>query len=196
MIWRDALEFFNLSAYPLWGSFLVVPALVLLEVVLLLIRKREIYGHLGWRAPTDLFERPGPAPAAVQAAEVDGRAARSRHRRSRGERRAQIQDRRAQQHERRSRQNDRRSGHGELPPGLGERRAQHGERRVTHGERRSEHAERRSPLNERRSAHVERRAAIETPWPRIGGPMQTDAATGRVALTDSEEPCLNRRPLH
>lgn len=36
-------------ALHVWGSYLVVPALVLIELVLLSLRKREILGHLGWR---------------------------------------------------------------------------------------------------------------------------------------------------
>ncbi len=51
MSWHGWLEFLQMGGYALhvWGSYLVVPALVLIELVLLLIRKREILGHLGRR---------------------------------------------------------------------------------------------------------------------------------------------------
>jgi len=49
--WDRWLEFLQMGGYALhvWGSYLVVPALVLIELVLLRLRKREILGHLGWR---------------------------------------------------------------------------------------------------------------------------------------------------
>lgn len=45
------LEFLQMGGYALhvWGSYLAVPALMLVELVLLLLRKREILRHLGWR---------------------------------------------------------------------------------------------------------------------------------------------------
>lgn len=51
MSWDRWLEFLQMGGYALhvWGSYLVVPALVLIELVLLRLRKREILGHLGWR---------------------------------------------------------------------------------------------------------------------------------------------------
>ena len=51
MNWQAWLEFLQMGGYALhvWGSYLVVPALMLIELVLLFIRKREILGHLGWR---------------------------------------------------------------------------------------------------------------------------------------------------
>jgi len=51
MSWDRWLEFLQMGGYALhvWGSYLVLPALVLIELVLLQIRKREILGHLGWR---------------------------------------------------------------------------------------------------------------------------------------------------
>jgi heme exporter protein CcmD len=51
MNWDTWLEFLQMGGYALhvWGSYLVLPALVLIELVLLLLRKREIFGHLGWK---------------------------------------------------------------------------------------------------------------------------------------------------
>lgn len=51
MNWNGWMEFLRMGGYALhvWGSYLVVPALVLIELVLLSLRKREILGHLGWR---------------------------------------------------------------------------------------------------------------------------------------------------
>jgi heme exporter protein CcmD len=51
MNWDAWLEFLQMGGYALhvWGSYLVLPALVLIELVLLLLRKREIFGHLGWK---------------------------------------------------------------------------------------------------------------------------------------------------
>ncbi len=51
MIWDAWQAFLEMGGYALhvWGSYLVVPALVLIELVLLLLRKREILGYLGWR---------------------------------------------------------------------------------------------------------------------------------------------------
>jgi heme exporter protein CcmD len=50
--WDAWLEFLQMDGYALhvWGSYLVLPALVLIELVLLLLRKREIFGHLGWQS--------------------------------------------------------------------------------------------------------------------------------------------------
>lgn len=50
MSWDRWLEFVQMGGYALhvWGSYLVVPALVLIELVLLRLRRREILGHLGW----------------------------------------------------------------------------------------------------------------------------------------------------
>jgi heme exporter protein D len=49
--WDRWLEFLQMEGYGLyvWGSYLVLPALVLTELVRLRLRKREILGHLGWR---------------------------------------------------------------------------------------------------------------------------------------------------
>ena len=57
MSWDHWLEFLRMGGYALhvWGSYLVLPALVLVELVLLRLRKREILGHLGWRR--DEFKR-------------------------------------------------------------------------------------------------------------------------------------------
>ena len=51
MSWDQWLEFLRMGGYALhvWGSYLVVPALVLVELVLLRLRKSGIYGHLGWQ---------------------------------------------------------------------------------------------------------------------------------------------------
>lgn len=51
MSWDQWLEFMQMGGYALhvWGSYLVVPALMLMELVLLRLRKRAILGHLGWR---------------------------------------------------------------------------------------------------------------------------------------------------
>jgi len=51
MSWDRWLEFLQMGGYALhvWGSYLVLPALVLIELVLLRLRKREILEHLGWR---------------------------------------------------------------------------------------------------------------------------------------------------
>ena len=45
------LEFLQMGGYAVhvWGSFLVLPALVLIELAILRFRKREVLGHLGWR---------------------------------------------------------------------------------------------------------------------------------------------------
>ena len=44
------LEFLRMGGYALhaWGSFLVLPALVLIELAILRFRKCEVLGHLGW----------------------------------------------------------------------------------------------------------------------------------------------------
>ena len=51
MSWDRWLEFLQMGGHALhvWGSYLVVPALVLIELVLLRLRRNEIIGHLGWR---------------------------------------------------------------------------------------------------------------------------------------------------
>lgn len=51
MTWTPLQQFLEMGGYAVyvWGSYLVLPALVLVEVLLLLIRKREIIGHLGWQ---------------------------------------------------------------------------------------------------------------------------------------------------
>jgi len=49
---RDGwLEFLQLRGYALhvWCSYLMLPALALIEPVILRLRKREVLGHLGWR---------------------------------------------------------------------------------------------------------------------------------------------------
>ena len=37
-------------ALYVWGAYLAAPALMLTELVLLALRRREILAHLGWRA--------------------------------------------------------------------------------------------------------------------------------------------------
>lgn len=51
MSWDRWLDFLQMGGYafPVWGSYLVLPALALVELVLLRLKKREILGHLGWR---------------------------------------------------------------------------------------------------------------------------------------------------
>ena len=51
MSWDRWLEFVQTGGYdlPIWGSYLVLPALVLIEPVILRLRKRDALGHLGWR---------------------------------------------------------------------------------------------------------------------------------------------------
>ena len=51
MSWDRWLELVQTGGYdlPVWGSYLVLPALVLIEPVILRLRKREILVHLGWR---------------------------------------------------------------------------------------------------------------------------------------------------
>ena len=51
MSWDGWLEFAQMGGYGLhvWGSYLVLPALALIELVILRLRKREVLGHLGWR---------------------------------------------------------------------------------------------------------------------------------------------------
>ena len=51
MSWDRWLEFTQMGGYALhvWGSYLVLPALALVELVILWLRKREVLGHLGWR---------------------------------------------------------------------------------------------------------------------------------------------------
>ena len=50
MMWSGWLDFLAMGGYALyvWGSYAVALALVLIEVVLLLLRARSIFGHLGW----------------------------------------------------------------------------------------------------------------------------------------------------
>ena len=51
MTWTVLLKFMEMGGYAVyvWGSYLVLPALVVVELLLLHFRKREIIGHLGWR---------------------------------------------------------------------------------------------------------------------------------------------------
>ena len=51
MNWDAWMEFLHMGGYALhvWGSYLVLPAMVLIELVLLSLRKREILGYLGRR---------------------------------------------------------------------------------------------------------------------------------------------------
>ena len=51
MNWDGWLEFLHMGGYALyvWGSYLVMPALALVEFVLLLLRRHAIRGHLGWQ---------------------------------------------------------------------------------------------------------------------------------------------------
>lgn len=148
MIWLGWMEFLRMGGHALhvWGSYLVVPVLVLLEVVLLLIRKREIYGHLGWRASAGRpIEGSRQAHAGVRPEQVDGQS---------GERlMVRHHERRCRHHERRSEQH--------------ERRSLHHEQIIPQIERRSPHNERRSPHNERRSPHSERRSGAGIPSPQI-----------------------------
>lgn len=50
MTWYGWVDFLAMGGYALyvWGSYAVVLALVLIELALLLLRKRSILGHLGW----------------------------------------------------------------------------------------------------------------------------------------------------
>lgn len=65
MTWLGWIEILGMEQYSLyvWGSYLVLPALVLVEVSLLLIRKREIYGHLGWDIPARMPAASATHPA-------------------------------------------------------------------------------------------------------------------------------------
>ncbi|MBE0624304.1 MAG: heme exporter protein CcmD [Burkholderiales bacterium] len=45
----EFLQMGNFAVY-VWGAYLAAPALMLVEIVLLLLRKRQILGHLGWRS--------------------------------------------------------------------------------------------------------------------------------------------------
>lgn len=151
MIWLGWIEFLRMGGHNLhvWGSYLVLPVLVLLEVVLLLIRKREIYGHLGWHAAAGSpVEGSRQAHASVRPEQVDGQS---------GERvMVRHHERRCRHHERRSEEHERRSSdHKQIAPQI---------------ERRSPRNERRSPHNERRSPHNERRARVEVPSSRIEVP--------------------------
>jgi len=38
----------NFATY-VWGAYLAAPALMFVEIAVLLLRKRQILGHLGWR---------------------------------------------------------------------------------------------------------------------------------------------------
>ena len=141
MIWLGWMEFLRMGGHALhvWGSYLVVPVLVLLEVVLLLIRKRQIYGHLGWRVPGSAVEGLRQAHASVRPELVDGQS---------GERSTVRHHERRGRHERRSEQHERRSrNHQQMSPQI-ERRSPHSERRSPHNERRSR-AEMRSPRIEK-----------------------------------------------
>jgi heme exporter protein CcmD len=46
--WMELMQFGSYALH-VWGSYLAVPAVMLIELVLLLLRRREILGHLGWR---------------------------------------------------------------------------------------------------------------------------------------------------
>ena len=46
-VWLGILQVGENALY-LWGSYLVVLALVLTEIVLLFLRGKTILGHLGW----------------------------------------------------------------------------------------------------------------------------------------------------
>lgn len=50
-IMAESLVFLDVGGHALyvWGTYAVGLALLLVEVVLLLLRKRTILGHLGWR---------------------------------------------------------------------------------------------------------------------------------------------------
>ncbi len=52
MSWDRWLEFLQMDGVALyvWGAYLAAPALMLTELVLLALRRREILAHLGWRA--------------------------------------------------------------------------------------------------------------------------------------------------
>ncbi len=51
MMWDGWLDFLEMGGYALyvWGSYAAGLALALTEFVLLLLRKRTILGHLGWK---------------------------------------------------------------------------------------------------------------------------------------------------
>lgn len=51
MNWQAWIEFLQMGGYALhvWGSYLVAALLMMIELLLLLLRKREILGYLGWR---------------------------------------------------------------------------------------------------------------------------------------------------
>ena len=50
MNWDQWLDFLQMGGYAfhVWDSYLVLPAVALVELALLRLRKREILGHLGW----------------------------------------------------------------------------------------------------------------------------------------------------
>jgi len=50
VIWERLLEFLAMGGFALyvWGSYAAALAVVLIEIVLLILRKRAILGHLGW----------------------------------------------------------------------------------------------------------------------------------------------------
>ena len=50
VIWERLHEFLAMGGFALyvWGSYAVALAVVLIEIVLLILRKRSILGHLGW----------------------------------------------------------------------------------------------------------------------------------------------------
>lgn len=51
MNWQSWMEFLQMGGYAfhVWGAYLAVPLLMLVEILLVMFRKREIHGHLGWR---------------------------------------------------------------------------------------------------------------------------------------------------
>ena len=54
MSWRALLDFLAMDSHGVyvWGAYALALGLVLVEVVLLFVRKRTIFGYLGWRAAT------------------------------------------------------------------------------------------------------------------------------------------------
>ena len=52
MSWRALLDFLAMDSHGVyvWGAYALALGLVLVEVVLLFVRKRTIFGYLGWRA--------------------------------------------------------------------------------------------------------------------------------------------------
>ncbi|MDD5176529.1 MAG: heme exporter protein CcmD [Sterolibacterium sp.] len=119
MNWHQWLEFLQMGGYAfhVWGSYLLVPVLMLVEIVLLLLRKRSIIGHLGWRTfsrsasgnVSQIYPTGRPELVAGQLAAPFMMRQAHPERRQRHERRQQH-DRRSQHHDRRQ-QRDRRSPH-------------------------------------------------------------------------------------